>query len=106
MATAGPAGVQVSAFPCEAVGFDLYLLVPRTSDHVFNLEQDCRVAMRTNHWELTGKGQALPEKKDWPRINLIRQIEPAWYVLIKVVPDRVHILRSEGWGATETIDLA
>ncbi len=96
----------MSAFPCEALGFDLYLLVPRTSDHLFNLEQDCRVAMHAVHWELTGKGQALLEKKDWPRIKLVRKIEPAWYVLVKVVPNRVQILRTEGWGAAETIDLA
>jgi len=41
LATSGPSGVQVSEFPCEAIELELYLLVPQTSDHLFNLEHVC-----------------------------------------------------------------
>ena len=105
LATIGLAGVQVSEFPCEAVELDLYLLVPRTSDHLFNLEQDDRVALHTEQWELTGKGQVLSPEEKWPRISIFQKTGTAWYVLVKVVPSQIQVLRSEGWGPAETIDL-
>ncbi len=106
LATAGIAGLQVSEFPCEAVELDLYLLLPRTSDHLFNLEQDGRVALHTDQWELTGKGRALSLKEEWPRIALLPRTGTEWYVLVKIVPSQIQVLRPEGWGPAETIDLA
>jgi hypothetical protein len=105
LATSGLSGVQASQFPCESVELDLYLLIPRTSDHLFNLEQDGRVALHTDQWELTGKGKALSTEEKWPLISLLSKTETAWYVLVKVKPVQIHILRSEGWGPAETIDL-
>ena len=106
LATNGPSGVQVSEFPCEAVELNLYLLLPRTSDHLFNLEQDDRVALHTDQWELTGKARALSLEKKWPQISILTKTEMTLYVLIKVVPDKIQVLRSEGWGPAETIDLS
>jgi hypothetical protein len=105
LATNGPSGVQVSEFPCEAVGLNLYLLLPRTSDHLFNLEQDDRVALHTDHWELTGKGRALSTEENWPGISLVPKTGTVLYVLLKIVPRQINVLRSEGWGPAETIDL-
>jgi hypothetical protein len=105
LGTTGPAGVQVSEFPCEAVELDLYLLLPRTSDHLFNLERDCRVALHTDQWEVTGKGRTLSPAESWPQIALLPQTGAAWHVLVKVVPSQIQILRAEGWGPSETIDL-
>ncbi len=59
LATNGPTGVQVGEFSCESFELQLYLLLPQTSDHLFNLEQDDRVALHTEQWELTGKGRVL-----------------------------------------------
>ena len=105
LATNGPLGVQVSEFPCETVGLDIYLLVPKTSDHLFNLEHDDRVALHTEQWELTGKGQVLSSEGKWPQISLLPKTGTAYYVLIKIVPSQIQVLRSEGWGPAETIDL-
>ncbi len=105
LATIGPAGVKVGEFPCEAVELDLYLLLPRTSDHLFNLEQDGRVALHTDQCELTGKGRALAPGEKWPQVTLLPKTEPEWYVLVKVTPTQIQILRLEGWGPAETIDL-
>ena len=105
LATTGLAGVQVSEFPCEAVELDLYLLLPRTSDHLFNLEQDDRVALHTNQWEAIGKGRALSPEEKWPQISLLPKTGTSWYVLVKIVPSQIQILRAEGWGPAETIDL-
>ena len=105
LATTGPAGVQASEFPCEAVGLDVYLLLPRTSDHLFNLEQDRRVALHTDHWELRGKCRVLSQEGELPHISLLPKKGAEWYVLVKIIPSQIHVLRSEGWGPAETIDL-
>jgi hypothetical protein len=52
LATSGPAGLQASEFPCEALDLNLYLLVPQTSDHLFNLEHASTVTLLTPGWEL------------------------------------------------------
>jgi hypothetical protein len=106
LATTGLNGVQASEFPCEAVELDLYLLVPRTSDHLFNLEHDDRVALHTDQWELTGKVLVLSPREKWPHISITPKTGIAYHVLIKVVPSQIHVLRSEGWGPAETIDLS
>jgi hypothetical protein len=105
LATVGSAGVLVSEFSCEAVELDLFLLIPTTSDHLFNLEQDGRVAIHTNQWELTGAGHVLSSKEEIPRISLLSKTETKWYAVVKVVPTRIQVLRSGGWGPEETIDL-
>jgi hypothetical protein len=105
LATIGPAGLQLSEFPCEAFELDLYLLLPRTSDHLFNIEQDDRVALHTEKWELTGKGRILSPKEKVPQIDLFPKAEVGWYVLLKVTPGQIQVLRPGGWGAAETIDL-
>jgi hypothetical protein len=60
LATSGPAGVQASEFPCEAIDLNLYLLVPQTSDHLFNLEHDSTVTLLTAGWEVRGEAQIIP----------------------------------------------
>lgn len=105
LATNGESGVQVSEFPCEAIELDLYLLLPQTSDHLFNLEQDDRVALHTSQWEVTGKGRALSPEEEWPMVSLLPETGTACYVLVKVVPNQLQVLRSGGWGPAETIDL-
>lgn len=105
LATAGPAGVQVGEFPCEAVELDLYVLVPRTSDHLFNLEHDGRVALHTDRWELTGRGRPLSPEEKWPQIAAFPKTQATWYVMVKIMPSRIQLLRTDGWGPAETIDL-
>ena len=105
VATNGPSGVQVSQFPCEAAGLDIYLLLPRTSDHLFNLEQDERVALHTDQFELSGNGHIIESGEEWPRISLVPETGTNWYVLVKIVPSQIQVLRKEGWGPAETIDL-
>ena len=105
LATTGPAGVQVGEFPCEAFELELYLLIPKTSDHLFNLEQDDRVALHTEQWELTGKGQVFSPGEKMPEISLLPKFKVGWYVFVKVIPGQIQVLRTDGWGPAETIDL-
>jgi len=64
----------------EVLELEVYLLVPRTSNHPFNFECDSNV-------------------------TLLRELEAQWCVLVRVDPIQVHILREGGWGRIETLDL-
>ena len=110
LATSGPAGVQAGEFPCEAKGLTLYLLVPRTSDHLFNLEHNPTASLLSAGWELKGEASLLPICKvaaGAPDIDLELLKDPAaqWCVLVRIDPVRIQIKREGGWGNIETIDL-
>jgi hypothetical protein len=40
VSSSGPAGIQAETLACAAVGMVLYVLVPKTSDLLFNLEKN------------------------------------------------------------------
>jgi hypothetical protein len=105
LATTGPAGVKASEFPCEAMGLDLYLLLPQTSDHLFNLEKDDRVALLTDEWELRGLARALSREEKPPELSWLNTGGGEWHILIQVKPIQIQIRRRDGWGPAETIDL-
>ena len=105
LATSGPAGLQASEVPCEAIGLNLYLLVPQTSDHLFNLEPGCSVTLLTAGWELKGEAQIIsPNVPDFES-GLLREPGAEWCVLVRVDPCQIQIRRVGGWGNLETIDL-
>ncbi len=104
LATDGPAGLQLSELPCQALGLEIYLLLPQTSDHLFNLEHNPAITLLTSAWKLKGEASILAgEKMD---LGLLRRPEAAWSVVVRVTPVRIHILGDRGWGNIETIDLA
>jgi hypothetical protein len=105
LATGGPAGVQASEFPCEVLDLDLYILVPRISDHLFNLEHEPSVTLLTPSWELKGKARIIPPGASNLQLNLLRGPGAKWCVLVCVDPCQVQIRREGGWGNLETIDL-
>ena len=105
LATNGPAGLQASEVPCEALELDLYLLVPQTSDHLFNLEHDSTVSLLTAGWELKGKAQIMPPGALDLDLDLLQAPGTEWCALVRVDPYQVQIRREGGWGNLETIDL-
>ncbi len=105
LATSGPAGIQAGEFPCEAIDLNLYLLVPKTSDHLFNLEHDPTVTLLSASWELKGQAQVIPSGGLDLRLDLLREPGAEWCALVRVDPCRLQIRRGEGWGNIETIDL-
>ena len=106
LATSGPAGLQASEFPCEAIDADLYLLVPWTSDHLFNLERDPSVTLLTAGWELKGEAQMVSPTTPDLELDLLRQPDAEWCGLVRVHPYQLQIRREKGWGYLETIELA
>jgi len=105
LATSGPAGLQASEVPCQALGLVLYLLVPRTSDHLFNLEHEPHVTVLAGEWEVRGEAQLSPEGETGPGLSLLHAPEAQWCVLVRVDPSQLHIRMEGGWGNRETIDL-
>lgn len=47
LSTNGPGGIQAGFFPCESDGLTLYLLVPASSDVLYNLETETAVIITT-----------------------------------------------------------
>jgi hypothetical protein len=105
LATSGPAGLQASEFTCQAVGLYLYILVPQTSDHLFNLEHETTVTLLAAGWELKGQAQIVDPGTVDLELNLTQVPDAAWCALVRITPCQVHIRREGGWGNIETIDL-
>lgn len=105
LATGGPAGVRASECPCRARGLELYLLVPQTSDHLFNLEADPNVIVLAPGWEVSGRAAVMPPGTADPGLDLAGEPGAEWCVLVRVEPYQVQIRREGGWGNIETIDL-
>ena len=99
LATTGPAGVQASVVRCKGQGTDLYLYIPNTSDHLFNLEHVSEVALATEEWYLRGKTQVLDEMGE-----IFDEQEMPWHTVVKVKPLQMHILPGDDNKHAETID--
>ncbi|HRQ36579.1 MAG TPA: hypothetical protein PLD25_01550 [Chloroflexota bacterium] len=105
LSTSGPAGIQSRVFPCEAVGMWLYLLVPGTSDHLFNLEHEPTAVVSTKQWQLHGRGCTIPLSQAPPTLSLPHSPDAPGCVLVKIQPMRLQINQPQGWGNGETIDI-
>jgi hypothetical protein len=101
----GPAGVQVGEFPCDASGLSLYLLVPQTSDHLFNLEYESTVTLLIAQCELKGRAQIISRGAVNPDCALLQNPAADWGAFVHVEISQVQIRSDEGWGNRETLDL-
>jgi hypothetical protein len=101
LATTGPAGLQASMVRCAGQGTTLYLLVPDTSDHLFNLESEMEVAVTTETWYLRGTADIVQDST-----NVFSAEQSQWHTVVRVSPVRLHILPAKGGPANyaETID--
>jgi hypothetical protein len=103
LSTHGAAGIQANVFPCESVGLGLYLLVPRTSDHLFNLEQNPEVVVTTEAWQLRGVGCIASEHP--AELGLLQLPDAAWCEVLAVRPRRLQIEPQGSLSHAETIDI-
>jgi hypothetical protein len=103
LSTYGPADIQAGVFACEATELTLFLLVPRTSDHLFNLEHNPNVVVTTDTWQLRGTAQVVEERP--PGLSLLQRPDAGWCELVEIQPTRLQIKRSEGGGYAETFDI-
>ena len=105
LSTSGPAGLQARSFPCQAHGILLYLLLPGTSDHLLNLEQNENVVVSTSGWQLRGWGRVLPLAAGPADLMLSRDSAAIGCVILEIHPSRLQIHRLKGWGFSETLDI-
>ena len=103
LSTHGAAGIQASVFPCACAGLRLYLLVPRTSDHLFNLEHNSQVVVTTETWQLRGVATITAERP--AELALLHKPDAAWCEVVMVHPTRLQIEWPGGAGHAETIDI-
>ena len=105
LSTCGPAGIQAQVLPVVAKGLRLFILVPATSEHLFNLEQQQIVVATTADWQLRGHARRLASSEIPTDIPILRDVPASNNVIIEVKPYRFEIGPPNGSGFSETIDL-
>jgi hypothetical protein len=105
LATFGPADLQASILPCEASDVRLFVLVPRASDQLFNLESNSIVVATADHWELRGHARVMPPAERPALLALAMSPEARWSEVIEICPERVQIFPELDGSLPETIDV-
>ncbi len=108
VSTYGPAGIQVENCPCQACGLRLYLLVPRTSELLFNIENHPEVIVTAPGWNLHGAAGVIPPElttASLAGLRLGRLPEREWCEIVEIRPIRLQIHPADPDQARETIDV-
>jgi hypothetical protein len=101
----GPAGIQAEALICEAVGLVLYVLVPRTSDLLFNLESNALVVATADAWQVRGMARVLAPGVYPNQLAIARTPAAVWSEVIEIQPTRLQLRPPSGQDQEETIDI-
>lgn len=104
LTTGGIAGLQTSVLKCESCGLKLYTLIPQTSDHLVNIENNPECVAMTDRWELRGTARRVT-LSEFPSLALARMPDAAWSTLIEIQPKRLQIVRQAGVSDAATIDI-
>jgi hypothetical protein len=83
----------------------LFLLVPRASDHLFNIEGQEAVVVVTDCWELRGSARVVVAPERPADLALLQREEALWSELVAVQAQRLHVFGA-GARPAETIDVA
>ena len=86
LASSGPAGLQAQVVPCAASGVQLYLLLPRTSDQLLNLEHDPSVVVTTAEWHVSGRARVVTGAECAAALLLLKAPDAPWSVVVEVQP--------------------
>jgi hypothetical protein len=105
LVTNGPAGIQIGEFACALSDLHLYLLVPQTSDHLFNLEYKATVNLLIARCEVKGSAHIVLRESVNLDCDLLRDPAADWCVLVRVEIAQVQLHSEAGWGNRETLDL-
>jgi hypothetical protein len=107
LSTTGPAGVQASLVTCLVHEDCVYVLVPATVDHLFNLEHEQEVVLTSPFWQLRGAALNLSEAGGLHGTalhDISAQASAAGYTLVEVFPLRMHLEPDGRRRYRETID--
>ncbi|MCL4465155.1 MAG: hypothetical protein M1358_14800 [Chloroflexi bacterium] len=106
LSAGGPADIQAEVLPCEAVDLALYVLVPRTSDLLFNLESNTLVVATADTWQARGVARLLTPGEYPDRLALAGAPEAEWCEVVEIRPTRLQVRPPDGQGQGETIDIS
>lgn len=107
LSTIGPAGVQASIVSCIVRADCIYVLLPSTADHLFNLEHYTEVVLTSTLWQLRAVALTLGAIDGLHgtaphEISARARIEGQ--TLVEVFPLRMHIEPGRQRRYRETID--
>jgi hypothetical protein len=109
LSTIGPAGVQASVVACMVREDCVYVLVPSTVDHLFNLEHELEVVLTSTLWQLRGAALAFGEaagRHGTAPDAICARASDAGCTLVEVFPFRMHLEPIGRRRYGETIDFA
>jgi hypothetical protein len=107
LSTIGPAGVQASLVECLVREDCVYVLVPATVDHLFNIEHELEVVLTSSLWQLRGAALGLSDASGLQRTapsDISAHAKAAGYMLLEVFPLRMHLEPAGRRRYRETID--
>lgn len=104
LTTNGIAGLQTNILSCESCEMNLFVLVPRTSDHLVNIDQQPECVVVTDGWELRGVAKRTATQEH-PELSLGKMPNAEWSTLVEIHPTRLQILQKDGAGYAATIDI-
>src|SRR3712207_9218906 len=93
LSTMGPAGVQASAVTCAVHAGCVYVLVPSTIDHLFNIEHEFEIVLTSTSWQLRGAALAIGETtgRHGTAPGMIEACaHDGGMTLVEVFPIRIH----------------
>jgi hypothetical protein len=105
LSTDGPAEIQADSLRCEALGLAVYVLVPRASDLLFNLENTSLVVATADTWQARGSAHLLSRAKYPEQLAITRMPEAAWSELVEIRITRLQLRPLNGQGSVETLDI-
>jgi len=108
VSTYGPAGIQAGNFPCEANGLELFVLIPRTSELLFNIENHPEVIVTASEWHLHGVAFIVPGERaadEQVILHLLKVAEGDWSEVVEIRPTRLQIHPGDPTLPRETIDI-
>src|SRR5215212_4915877 len=107
LSTSGPAGVQASAVTCVVHAGCVYVLVPSTIDHLFNIEHEFEVVLTSATWQMRGAALAIGEvagRHGTAPDTIQAHARAAGTTLVEVFPLRMHLEAIGPGRYRETID--
>jgi len=107
LSTIGPAGLQASIVSCIVRADCIYVLLPSTAEHLFNLEQDTEVVLTGALWQLRAAALALGAVDGLHGTaphEISARARTEGHALVEVFPIRMHIEPGRQRRYRETID--
>jgi hypothetical protein len=107
LSTTGPAGVQASIVRCVVHEDCIYVLIPSTVDHLFNIEHTLEVVLTTTLWQVRGAALALGGENGLhgtPPRQIKACTSTEGHTLVEVFPLRMHLEAAGPRRYRETID--